>query len=483
MSLPRSCFPFLVASLACLLFSPRVVRAEDQRVAVLSFSGPRAGKIRVAAGASFRGKKGFAQVRLRDVSKVAKEQKADVSSAEGRKTVAGEMKVSAFIDGSTSKRRRKWSATITLYNGADGQVLSDQTWSARTLSALERKVRRGVWQTFELELQAATPPYAGKPLPIPSKQERARDQKKEEATPSAAKGEAKAEQVKAERSAKEAAAEDDDAEDSGADGKEDASQGEASASNDALKAASNDALKADLEIGIIGLRRELSYSNPIAGELPPYSAGAPGLYLDATLLPFAWGGDFGLLQGIGGSFRYETYFAPDSELESDEASTSFSTSTRYIAFGLTYLLRLGPVELWPQVEYATRSFSVEDAGDTPSDVPNVGYEMFRFGLAGRLQVAEQVHVLASFAYNSVVDFGVLGSDAYFSRIGGSALEGSLGAAYAFTRAFELRGALAGSFFSLDPDSQEGDAVVAEGVSDRYLSLSLGLGLRWGGSAE
>jgi len=498
----RHCALGLAAILAAAFASSaqaKKTKAEVRPVAVLAFSGQGAGAIRGEVISAISDKEGYEVVSSKELTQAIRKVKR-MSKAADYQRVATDLHAVAFVQGHVSKERRQWIVSLTLRNGADGEVLNHASWSSRTISALNPRVRRNFWPEFGEELEAATPPFTGKPLrpgsnkaPIAKettkpKEVEAQPKPKVETKPKVeakAKETSKTKQVApAETEAAPMPPADEVAEGAPAEPKVDSygDDTEVPPSDNPSEAPDKDALtesivRLDAEIGILGFFRWLRYQERAAGALPRYTIGpGPGVYLNVDVYPGAILGEQGVPANLGLNLEYERGLFIESGTTAD--GVAFDTSYDAFAFGLRYRFAFDAWEVIPLAGLFIQRFSVEDAGETPSNVPAVSYQGMRLGVGARVAVAPKIAVTADAAYRFVFSEGPIGEDAYFPRASAWGLDLGLGGAYAISGPIELRLTLGLRSFGVSPNSQAEDAVRAGAVRDTYVYGQLGVAYRW-----
>ncbi len=150
---------FVPAVLLVGIVAPSLPAIAQTRVVVQAFRGPRAGQIRGHVVAALSNEGSIEVVPRSEVQAAAQELGFSPGSLteEGYTAVAQQLNVSAFIRGRVSRRRRRWSATAVVINGADGTELGRRSWSGRTVSSLGA-MRRNAYGRLEPYLSAASSP-------------------------------------------------------------------------------------------------------------------------------------------------------------------------------------------------------------------------------------------------------------------------------------------------------------------------------------
>ena len=126
---------------------------------VEDFSGPASGRVRSQLVANLQRQDDIELVSRSEVRAAARRLRLRGRSytEDQYAELAAELSVAAFIDGRTSRRRRRWAATIRVRNGADGMMLGSESWGGRTMGALNA-IRRNGHARLEPYLEAAVAP-------------------------------------------------------------------------------------------------------------------------------------------------------------------------------------------------------------------------------------------------------------------------------------------------------------------------------------
>ena len=158
MSIVRACIVLLLA-IAASWASPA---QAQKRVVVEDFSGPASGRVRSQLVANLQRQDDLELVSRSEVRAAARRLRLRGRSytEDQYAELAAELSVAAFIDGRTSRRRRRWAASIRVRNGSDGMMLGSESWGGRTMGALNA-IRRNGYTRLEPYLEAAQPPAGG----------------------------------------------------------------------------------------------------------------------------------------------------------------------------------------------------------------------------------------------------------------------------------------------------------------------------------
>ncbi len=147
------------ALIAALALCPGLAAAQVKRVVVEDFRGPAAGRVRSQLVAGLQNRDEIEVVSRAEVSRAARELRIRRRNytEDDYVQLARELNVAAFIDGRTSRRRRRWAVTLRVRSGADGMVLGSESWGGRTIGSLNA-VRRTGYTRLRPHLDAAQSP-------------------------------------------------------------------------------------------------------------------------------------------------------------------------------------------------------------------------------------------------------------------------------------------------------------------------------------
>jgi hypothetical protein len=222
--------------------------------------------------------------------------------------------------------------------------------------------------------------------------------------------------------------------------------------------------------GIRAFSRNFRYTDDLFDALRSYKLGvAPAAFIYARWYPLAHS-QGGPLAHAGITGGYEQGFLLASQAPD---GSELTTSTREWWIGLRYRIPVDQHEAGVVLTYGSHSFEIDDDPNDPF-VPDVAYKYVRLGIDGRVRV-ERVVLGAHLGHRFLNDTGELGSADWFPNVSGGAIDAGLLAGYEIVDNVDL---LAGFdfrryYFSMNPEP--GDARVAGGALDEYLS-------GWGGVA-
>jgi len=152
----------LFASFVVLAALAPALEADAQtRVVVENFRGPQGARIRGHMVAALSNEDSIEVVPRSEVQAAADELgvRASRLGEDEYPQVAQSLNVAAFVRGRVSRRRRRWSVTVVVINGADGAELGRASWSGRTVSSLG-SMRRNGYRRIEEHVAIAQSPGA-----------------------------------------------------------------------------------------------------------------------------------------------------------------------------------------------------------------------------------------------------------------------------------------------------------------------------------
>lgn len=347
----------------------------------------------------------------------------DPETPDGRAAVSAELGVVGRLRGSLERRRGRWRVKLTLET-FDPPATETFEYASRSRRRVGRAVRRGLWRKLEDELAVARvlepppPPPAPPPPPPPPPPA----PMKVEAPPAPAPA---------------------------------APVGRAGAAMEA-------------ELGFTWGGRRFSYSDPLIGELRPYSSdGVPTLTGRVTVFPGAFDRGGPLTPHLGVDLAFAAGVGLASELEG--TGEALGTTAYRIEAGLVGRVPLGDHRLDLRLAYAREAFEVGDG----ALVPSARYEGVRGGVEGRLALTRDLWLAPALGYRFLAGLGALGSAAWFPNATGGGFDVGLGLGWRLFWQVELRAQVGYRhyFFAFDP--KVGDPRVAGGALDRYLDATLG----------
>lgn len=410
--------------------------AEQRRILIEEFGGPRAQSVRGVVVRALREDGGFDLVPVEEANATAERIGVDPTSEDGRAAVAREHEIAAVIEGRV-RRGRQWRVTVTVYNGADMSVLAEEEWSSRRPASLDRQVGSDILARIgdALRNAQAPPPQPDEPEPRITRRE------------------------------------------GGEEPPEGPAETEEPGETETWSAGPTPPWS-DTAIGVKFFSRSLSWNDDLFGALRAYElGGAPALVVSTTWYPGAHFSE-GIVGSIGLAFDLEHAFAVESTTSDGER---FPTTELAWAFGLRGRFALGPATVLPLVQYGGHVYAIDPAGpgNPRPAIPDVSYRFVRAGLGGRMELIPEFVLHVDLAYLFVSEAGEIISELYFphGEVGG--VEVAVGASYRVTGplwvevGFDVRR----YFFTMNP--VPGDLWVAGGAVDQYLGARFGLAIRPG----
>ena len=479
----------LALALASLVSS--VARAET-RVVVRPFYGPHADSVRQEIESILEHRPNVILVSSKEADTTAKKLGTDANSPEGRKSVARELNVSAWVEGIVQKRGNKLRLTVLVYDGANHDRVGRTVAMQKSSGGLLADLKRHFWQKSKMAITRA-------------------------ASPSGESGSSSEEETAvAEADTEESDDSEDSDEESSADEEADAEEEVAeatSAADSSVKSTSTSAVflpsfmptvesqtapsaaprndaaptvldpkdRAEALRVIVGLGspfRSLSYSDPVSQELGNYQLnGAPMIDMRAAFFPASyftkgWASYLGLDVRAQFALGIRTVDTVGNEYKS-----------RYGAYhaGVIGRVPVGKHAVRAFGGYAAQSFTVksEEKG-IASPTPNVDYRMMRVGGGGELALTDTIALSMDLAWLQMLSVGQIGQ--WFPRAQAGGVEATMDATYAvsprfFARAFGTYQRVFFDFNSKPEDTQRDGVKVAGGATDTYLTFGLGAGVR------
>jgi hypothetical protein len=412
-----------------------------QRVAIGAFRGPQAARVQDAVeGALLRR---YYLVPDSVVLETARKSGLKLQSDQDFAEVARSLNVQAFLT-ATVRKQRNWTVEMVVRKGTTGEAVARFDWTDRRIESLAAALARSTPRRLQALLAnrpAAAAVEADEQVVVkaPSLPERAptvRDDPPEDKPDPAEKAE-KTVTV--------------------------AEEGPGTAAPQPYF---------EVSAGSRIFSRTMSYVDNYSG-LPGYRLGrATSITLDAAFHPFAlipgagaWIGGLGLTGNVTYALGIGT--------QGGSAETPARTEVYGYEAGVRHRISVGVVDLLPHVSYLVDSF-VASAADL---APDVRYEVVRAGLGTRLNLSSRAAVRATADYLYVLNAGPLTGANKFPRAEVRGVDLSLGAGYSFTETLEAQASVGLRRYGFDMKVEPGDALIAGGAIDEYLSMTLGLAYR------
>jgi hypothetical protein len=478
----------LTLALAFASLFSSVARAET-RVVVRPFYGPHAETVRKQIEDILERRANLILVSSKEADMTAKKLDTDANSPEGRKAVAGELGVSAWVEGIVQKRGNKLRLTVLVYDGANHDRVSRTVSMQRSSGALLADLKRHFWNKSKQAITRAAAPGE-------SNKSSASDEE-------TAVAEADTEEQDSEESEAEEPSADEDEEVADATPAAEESpvkstststvflpsfmptvesqSAAAAPRNDAAPVAEDSKDRAQSLFAVIGLGspyRNLAYSDPISQELGDYSlSGAPMIDARIAMFPASY-----FTKG------WATYLGLDVRAQLALGIRTVDTEgneykSRYDSYhgGLMARVPVGKHAVRGFAGYAMQRFSVSSESDTVSSpTPNVDYRMLRGGAGGEFVLTDTITMGIEAAWLQMLSVGQIGE--WFPRATAGGVEAGVDATYAvtprfFARAFGNYQRVFFDFNSKPEDTDREGVKVAGGATDTYLTFGLGAGVR------
>jgi hypothetical protein len=469
------CHSFALLLVMCTC---RVARAET-RVAIHEFFGPHASALRDQAENTLKRRDALKVISKQDVDAAAHNLGIDLFSPAGRKNMARELGLAAWVTGVVRKQARRLHLTVVVYDGAEHTSVGRAVLVGRNMKDLQAALRRSLWpKAKDAILLALAPlppgraPISDAPVLVTSDVARDAVSAAELPVTSTPPVGALAPPASAEPS--------NDPTRSAAPPEASSStsvvatphSGRAdTASPEPARVARPEALRAALGIGTPV--RKLAYSDPLTQSLGDYLLPAMSI-LDLSVVYYpgrsftdGWASWFGLdlaaQVGLGGAES------------TDRQGQRFRA--HYDAYKIGMRVR-APVKshfLSAFSGYAIQrlSFSSESEGvDAPT--PDVDYRMVRFGAGTELRVVQALLVGVDAAWLHLLSVGEVAH--WFPRATAGGFELALNLSYALGHRMFARLSTSYQRVVFDFHARPGDERVAGGASDQVFTASLGIGV-------
>jgi hypothetical protein len=458
-------------------------RAEN-RVVVRPFYGPNAEAVRKEVEDILERRSGVVVLSSKEADVTAKKLDVDANSPEGRKVVAKDMRVSAWVEGIVQKRAGKLRLTVLVYDGANHDRVGRTVLVQRSSPALMAELKRDFWQKSQSAIRRAAAP-GGTTAPASAEEEETAVASSDEESDEA--GDAEEETA--------SDAEDEDEQEEVADATP-AAESEpvrstststaflptftptvaaANAKNDAVESDTSSRKKGEQVRASIGLGspyRSLAYNDIVTQQLGDYTlTGAPMLDARVAYHPAAAVTD-GWASWIGIDVRMQMALGIRTV---DSAGNEFKS--KYDNYHLGALLRapVGKHFVRGVLGYGIQRFSQESkTKDVSSPTPNTDYRFIRMGLGGDFAMNDKLSLGMDAAWLQMLSVGQIGE--WFPRSNAAGVEFGMDMTYAMNDRFYARlfGGYQRVFF--DFHSKPGDSNVAGGATDNYVTAGLGAGI-------
>jgi hypothetical protein len=466
----------LALALAFTALTARVAHAES-RVVVRPFYGPQSDAVRKQVEEILERRSNVVVVSSKEADVAAKRLGADANSPEGRKVVAKDLRVSAWVEGIVQKRGKQLRLTVLVYDGANHDRVGRTVMTQRSSAGLMTELKRNFWQKSKTAIARAAAPGESRPT-SQDEEDTALAQSSETAS--------------------------DDEEDMSDDSDED-EVAKAAPSDDKVRSTStstaflpsftptlesqnepthNDGVateetpkrKKDVLRASIGLGspyRNLAYNEVVSQDLGDYQlSGAPlvdgrVVFFPAALMTDGWASWLGLDLRAQIAIGIRTVDADGNEFKSSYSNYHLGALGR---------IPVGKHAVRAFAGYAMQTFTLESkTGNITSPTPNTDYRMLRAGAGGDVQFTDKFAVGLEAAWLQFLSVGQIGE--WFPRSSAGGIEVGAELSYAVTPMFYARGFGSYQRVFFDFNAEPGDARVAGGATDNYLTVGLGAGIR------
>jgi hypothetical protein len=398
---------------------------NNQRVVLRAFHGPQAGRVKDAIESALLLR--YSLVPDSMVTEAARRSGGRLLTDQDFASVAKTLDVQAFVS-ATVRKQQDWRIEMVVRKGDTGQAVARYDWSGRRLDALAASVARNTPRRLRVLLAGKTdvePPAADAV-------------------------------VQAHADAPRASASDGGGEPSTA----------TSARDPALERPF-----LEISVGSRVFSRSMAFAQNVNGLAGYRLDRGAGLAADMALHPFGasaatagtWAAGLGLYGTVNLSLGIGT--------QVDASGVPSKTDTYGYEMGVRYRITAGIFDVLPRGSYMVDSFVT--SGDQS---PNVHYQVLRAGVATRAALTARFSLRASLDYLHVLSAGALTSTT-FPHASANGVDLAFGAGYEIGKTFEIQASAALRRYGFDMRSQPGDAVVAGGASDQYLSMVIGVAYR------
>ena len=378
---------------------------------------------------------------------------ASGESASAYADVAKEKEITAFVGGHTVMKKSGWTLTLSVRNGADGEVLDEVVIKGSWLPGLKKSIDSDAADKLAPILEKAEAPAEEEPEPevVAEEEEEAEPEEEEEE-------------------------EEEDDEDDGPPKKRPS--------------------PLDLHVGMRSVSRNLEYNQDVNGTLRTHSVSSPAVFVSGTWYPVAHFTG-GVPAHIGVLGHFEQGFLATSKLQTG-SDTTYDTSLQSWSVGLKGRIPIAKHEIGISGSYGQQNTEIQGDVDPNSRtatgaiierdfVPDVAYEFIRPGLDARFQIAS-FGIGIYGGYRIVTSLGAIQNDEWFPNAEGSGVDAGFIASYDLPADLYLAAAFDFRQFGMSMNSSPSDLGtgtpdpaddrdVAGGATDRYFTGHFGLGWR------
>lgn len=456
------------------------VAHADARVVVRPFFGPNAENVRRTIEGILDRRANVEVVSSKEADVAAQRLDTNANAPEGRKAVARELQISAWVEGIVQKRGKQYRLTVLVYDGENHERVGRTVVVQRNPSALLAELRRSFWQKTKTAILRAAPGEAVSTSDDDEERVARVDEDTDAEEQTFARGESERNEQKLAAAAP--ARKDKDA------------QVRSTSTNTTFlpaftptleaQAAHNDAVEPEdkrerrgdtlrASIGIGSPYRSLAYNQIISRELGNYQlSGAPMVDVRMAYHPGSHFTD-GWLSYLGLDLRAQMALGIRSV---DSAGNEFKSSYDAIHAGILARVPVGDHFVRAFGGYGMQRFSLESqSGNVRSPTPNVDYRMLRGGLGADFALTHALMLGVEGAWLQLLSIGEIGE--WFPRTSAGGVEVGLDATYAITERFYARAFAAYQRMFFDFNAQPTDQLIAGGATDQYVTFGLGAGVQ------
>jgi hypothetical protein len=420
--------------------------SSDRRYVMMAFQGKTGKRLRSALIANTRDLPNVVYAGSQEAMDLAKILEIDIATPAGRAIVAEAYRVTGFIEGESVRKAKKYRASVTLYDGSTGEKQKAISDKQRTYDALELRLASQFRAMLEGGIEGTAPVPTAPPAA--------------DTTPGVA-------------VTPEAAAETGNAESAPIDSSEETPVLVEHETEGPGPSRSRTRAAVIAQVGMQILSRNFSYTDDLFGELRPYSLGAaPALSAHLIWHPFSHDDTDNLLDVFG--LDLQVNYGIGIESANADGST-FPTSSTQVRASLRGRIPLGRHEVAFLGGYGAQSFIIDEGvGNVDPGVPDVSYGYIRLASEGTYYLLESLYFAAHAGVRIVLGAGEVAGADWFPRASAFGFDVGAGVGYQILKNFEVR--LSGDLehYSLSMNSEPGDARVAGGATDMYLSGTLSL---------
>jgi hypothetical protein len=481
----------VLAALAVLVLGwTGTAEAEKKRVGVPRFDGPQEGVVRRAVVHVLKAD-GYEVVGAHELDDAAKTTGTQLDSNDGFKAVAKELAISAFVTGEVAKKKAK----LTVRNGADGSVSGEGSFGGANPNKVAADVREGFSRRLGSAVERGRAP-AGAKTPAPATAEA---EEPEDNSAAGGSDDSAAAAKASSSSSKSASTDETPPADAGGSSPEGVVARKAEPPPEEAGAAGPRAL--DIQVGVRGFSRSLSYNQDYFSALRSYKLTlGPAVVANVLLFPLAFGSG-GFAGNFGIEANVEQAFGVSSSIS---AGATYPTSIHDYNAGVRGRLPLsGGHEIALFVGGGEHAFSFRDGTNAPRSgltIPDTIYHYVRVGLDGRFELPGGLTAGASAGYRYVFNkAGQIGSAAttlpdgtvtmgYFPYLTVAGIEASAMLGYHITPSIEARFDVDIRRYFYAMNSAQADLMatpapnkVAGGAVDQYVGFTIGAAYVFGGA--